>query len=110
MNGRDLEPCELALEFRSREGRWVSRGDGSLEPRTAAEQEVYELLQETGEADAGTLAREVGKTRVAVHRTLKRLEEKGHIESMEVPAALRRGKRIVYHVPGQDDTEIGERR
>ncbi len=61
--GRDIEPRELAIEFDGSSRGWQRMEGGEQDVRTEAEQEVYELLQEMGEADAGTLANGLSKDR-----------------------------------------------
>ena len=67
---------------------------------------MYELLEETGEADAGTLARELCKDRSNAYRALKRLQAKGYVQSREVPAIQGSGKRVVFWIPQEDAAEI----
>ncbi len=106
VTGRDIDPREMAIEFHPATSCWQSIGDAQA--RTAAEQEVYELLQEMGEADAGSLARQLGKHRTTVRKTLKRLQSQGHVESKLVPATKTGGKRILFYIREDDDTEVTE--
>jgi predicted ArsR family transcriptional regulator len=85
------------VQFDDHTSCWQYMGDGQA--RTMAEQEVYELLGEIGEADAGTLARELGKHRVTVRHTLLRLQSKGHVSTKEAPARQRRGKTVLFYIP-----------
>ena len=78
----------------------------TLRGPAAAEQEVYELLQEMGEADAGTLAQGLSKDRSNAYRALKRLQAKGYVQSREVPAIQGSGKRVVFWIPQEDAAEI----
>ena len=66
---------------------------------SAAEQEVYELVEGMGEADAGTLAKGLSKDRSNAYRALKRLQAKGYVQSREVPAIQGGGKRVVFWMP-----------
>ena len=49
--GRDIDACELALEFDGLRSRWELNQDlRQEEARSTAEQEVYDVLAEAGEA------------------------------------------------------------
>jgi DNA-binding transcriptional ArsR family regulator len=65
---------------------------------SAAEQEVYELLEEMGEADAGTLAMELSKHHTSVLRTLKRLRAQGSVEAREVATHNHGGRKILFRI------------
>jgi hypothetical protein len=68
---------------------------------------VYELLQDVGESDAGSLANELGKHRVTVRDTLLHLQSKGHVSTKETPAGKRRGKKVLFYIP-EGTTETSE--
>jgi len=101
VTGRDIEPRELAIEFDGSSSGWQRREDGELGVRTAAEQEVYELLEEMGEAHAGSLARELGKSRNTVRKTLLRLRAKGQVATKEIRATQEGGKKVLFRIPGE---------
>jgi hypothetical protein len=115
VTGRDIEPRELAIEFDGSSRGWQRMDDGELEMRTAplragpsaTEQEVYELLEEMGEGDAGTLAKGLSKDRSNAYRALKRLQAKGYVQSREVPAMQGSGKRVLFYIPQEDAAETG---
>jgi predicted ArsR family transcriptional regulator len=98
VTGRDIDERELAVQFDEGAGCWRYLGEADTPERTEAEQEVYELLEEMGEADAGALACELGKHRSSIFRALKRLQAKGHVQAREVPASLGKGKRFLFSV------------
>ena len=103
VTGRDIKACELALEFDGLRSRWELNQDlRQEEARSTAEQEVYDVLAEAGEADAGVLAQRLGKHRITVRDALKRLEAKGQVASREEPAGRQRGKRVVFYVQVTD--------
>ena len=97
---RDAQGLTLAVKLDvgvSWAWQWL---DGApAEARTEAGQEVYELLQEMSEADAGTLARQLGKQRVTVRDTLVRLGAKGHVASTVQPATKEGDKKRMFHIP-----------
>jgi hypothetical protein len=97
VTGRDIDERELAVHFDDYTICWQYMGNGQA--RTTAEQEVYELLQEMGEADAGTLAQELSKDRSGVSKVLRRLRSKGQIASREVAASQGKGKKVLFHIP-----------
>ncbi len=105
VTGRDIEPRELAIEFDGSSRGWERMCEAQVDVRTAAEQEVYELLEEMGEADAGSLARELGKSRNTVRKTLLRLRDKGQVATKEIRATQEGGKKVVFHIPGEDAAE-----
>ena len=95
---RDAEDITLAVKLDvGVTWAWHSLGDARVVARTNVERETYELLQELGEADAGTLARELGKARSSVHETLQRLRARGLVATKEVPATRGSGKRVLYY-------------
>ena len=106
VTGRDIEPRELAIEFDGSSRGWQRLCEAQVDVRTGAEQEVYELLEERGEADAGTLAKGLSKDRSNAYRALKRLQAKGYVQSREVPAIQGGGKRVVFWIPQEDAAEI----
>ena len=106
MTGRDIEPHELAIAFDGSSNGWQRLCEAEVDVRTAplkaglsaAEQEVYELLEEMGEADAGTLAKGLGKHRTSVLKTLKRLRAQGSVEAREVATHNRGGRKILFRI------------
>jgi len=78
--GRDIEESELALTFRSDVG-WTLKGDARDVAQSEAEESVLAAVETLGEADAGAIARDLGKTRPAVIPILQRLEARGLIAS-----------------------------
>ena len=72
---------------------------------SAAEQEAYEVLEEMGEADARSLARELGKSRNTVRKTLLRLRAKGQVATKEIRATQEGGKKVLFHIPGTNGAE-----
>jgi hypothetical protein len=73
VTGRDIDDRELAVQFHGSTSCWRCLGDADAPARSEAEQEVYELLEEMGEADAGMLAKGLSKHRTSMLKTLKRL-------------------------------------
>jgi hypothetical protein len=98
VTGRDIEPRKLALEFDGRSRGWGRREEGWLEVRTVVEIEVYELLLQMGEADAGTLARELGKHRTSVLRTLRRLRALGVVDGRTLPTHNLGGRKMLFRI------------
>jgi len=105
VTGRDIEPRELAIEFDGSSRGWQRMDEGQVDVRTVAEQEVYELLEEMGEGDAGTLAKGLSKDRSNAYRALKRLQAKGYVQSREVSAMQGSGKRVLFYIPQEDAAE-----
>lgn len=96
--GRDIEPLELRIALDVPTLTWALVGDARQLAKADAEGELLEALEELGEADAGALARELDKSRVAVRRILKRLESDGKVKSrIELAGKTRK---IVYVLAG----------
>jgi len=108
VRGRDMDDRELAVEFDRISNCWQYMGDAQGRARSEAEQEVYEALEEVGEATAGELARQLGKHRTTVRKTLKRLESRGQVGSRVVAATRAQGKKVLFYAPQDDDTEVTE--
>jgi hypothetical protein len=99
VTGRDIDERELAVQFDDYTSCWQYMGDANASAPTEAEQEVYELVEEMGEADAGTLAQELSKDRSGVSKVLRRLRAKGQIASREVAASQGKGKKVLFYIP-----------
>jgi hypothetical protein len=106
VRGRDIEPHELAIEFDGSGNGWRRLCEAEVDVGTAplkaglsaAEQEVYELLEEMGEADAGKLAKGLSRHRTSVLKTLKRLRAQGCVEAREVATHNRGGRKILFRI------------
>jgi DNA invertase Pin-like site-specific DNA recombinase len=108
VTGRDIDERELAVQFDGSTSCWWYVGEVDRPVRTEAEELAYKALEELGEADAGTLARELGKHRVTVREMLRRLETKGYVGSKVQPARKDRGKKVLFYILDEDTTEPSE--
>ena len=71
---RDLEEIELRIEFDAETTFcWSLLGDEKKLARSEAQQETLDLLAQLGEADAGTVASELGKSKEAARKVLNEL-------------------------------------
>ena len=79
--GRDIGEAELRIEFDAIETwTWSVKGDARVLARDEADQEVTDALRRLGKVDAGTVARETGKSRVAARKNLERLRQGGLVK------------------------------
>lgn len=96
--GRDIPEIELRIEFdAATTWAWHLVGDARQIAKQEADSEILDILDEMGEADAGTIARELGKSRIAVRSSLKSLANRGIVNER----IDKRGKTraLVYSVP-----------
>jgi hypothetical protein len=98
--GRDLEELELRIALDVPTLTWGLVGDARKLAKAGTEDELQDTLAKLGEADAGTLARELGKDRSRVQRLLKRLEGEGRVSSRVVKTGGR--PKILYKVAVRD--------
>ena len=97
--GRDIEEFELKIEFDAVDTwKWQLVGDARQIAREQAENEIIEALEGLVKADAGAIAKEVGKARQTVNTTLKRMRKDGklHFESVETSG----GNKFTYSLKG----------
>jgi len=98
--GRDIEPLELRVALDAQTLTWGLVGDARKLAKEETEGELLDTLGKLGEADAGSLARELGKDRSRVQRLLKRLEGEGRVSSRAEKTT--HGKKILYKVTVRD--------
>lgn len=78
--GRDIGEAELRVKFDAVDTwSWHLLGDAREMARTEAEEEIRGALEELGPADAGRIAKHLGKKRPGVQKILKRLREQKKI-------------------------------
>lgn len=100
--GRDIEPFELRVEFdAARSWAWQLLGDHNQLAKEEAEDEVLETLAALEEADAGRIAKEIGKSRIAAQGTLRRLANTGRVTRR----SDKPGGRILYRISSQEREE-----
>jgi len=97
---RDLEEIELRVRFDSiMTYAWQLVGDERELAKTEAEQGVLGVLEILGEATAGDVAKEVGKTRVAVRATLNELVGRGVVGYRTTSATSKGGgRKVLYYL------------
>jgi len=94
--GRDFEPVELRLALDIPTLTWGLVGDARKLAKEENENELFSTLSKLKEADAKTLAGEMGKSRQAVHSVLRRLEGEGKVTSRGEQAG--KGRKILYRI------------
>jgi hypothetical protein len=106
--GRDIGEQDLRIEFDARTTwSWSVRGDARHMARSEAETEGTNALRRLGRADARSLGRELGKSRVATREMLDRLRLSGVVREEKVKNG--RVTRIEYVVADAvEDTDAGE--
>ena len=76
--GRDIEEFELRISFDAAyTWCWQLVGDARQSAKEENEAEVLAALETLGEADAATVGKETGKSRVAAYQALRRLAQAG---------------------------------
>jgi|GEM_PF-3180217 len=99
ITGRDVEESELALQWDGLTRSWQLRGDARDVAVADAETDTLSALRELGgRADAGAVARQLGKARVNARRALERLAARGAVKRAVVGD---RGM-VVYEVVGSE--------
>jgi len=94
--GRDFEPVELRLALDTPTLTWGLVGDARKIAKEENENELLTTLAKLGEADAKTLAGEMGKSRQAVHSVLRRLGQEGKVTSRGEQVG--KGRKILYRI------------
>ncbi|MGB9826335.1 MAG: helix-turn-helix domain-containing protein, partial [Desulfofundulus sp.] len=94
--GREVEPKELVLTFNGLTGCWQLVGEASEVALTEREAQVMELLEELGEADAQTVAKELEVSRPAARKLLERMREAGKLSVRVKPATKDGGTKKLY--------------
>ena len=97
MLSRVCRDLEFAVTFDENKMRWDAVG-GSGPNITLAEKEILDCLRMLGEADAGTIAKEMDRSRQGVADTLQRLVGKAKIHTRAVATAAGGSKKILYQV------------
>lgn len=85
---RDAPELELRVEFEAAQTfSWQLVGNLNDMAKTEAEEEVIEALEDLVEADAGTIGKELDKSRQNVRKVCKRLKNRGILNSQRVQTA-----------------------
>lgn len=101
MVSRDLDEGELRLEFDSVSTcSWQYLGDEGAIVKSDAEEEALEAVQMLEEATAGAVAKELGKSRQAVRKTLNDLCASGALVYYKKQGGRGGSPAVVYSLPG----------
>lgn len=101
--GRDIEGAELRLEFDMVAWAWRLVGDARQLARSEADGDARAALRTLTEADASTVGREMGKSRIAAQTALRRLVADG--QATKRTAKDKKGSRVMYSLAGGGDSE-----
>lgn len=92
ITGRDVEDLELVVQWDRETCSWQLLGDAKITPRTEAEREVLDVIDELGgKATTSQIAEETGRDAGNVSKTIGKMVDRGLLE-----ACPREGKEVPY--------------